>query len=472
MTKSLQLKKPAELGVAVILHHNKNMKKAFIILGTVIATLCSSPSKAQTVVSDSVAMGAGYGKAVYYNIRTGTETPAAMDLWHFSHTTVSRDNCIRMNHMAGVEVYAYPKGDNSQFASFDTAGWASWNKFYNDIHEHEKGALNQSPNASNMWDFSWGVYDPTTKEVTGDSLYLLVINTPGIGTGKSFVKFMPIKQNPNGDFIFRTAQIDGSFDKTDTLLQSSGSGKSYKYYHLAKGDVFPEPARDNWDLLFTRYYALTTPPGGGTPVMYPTMGVESKRGTRVAKVTDYNWDMLASSPKQAIAGVKIPGTPAELSKDMTRIGGDWKSFNNATGVWTIQTDWNYVVESVRNNAGKPDTAYYMMSFTGFTGSSRGESQFRKLALTPTASARTAQKQLEVKLFPNPVQNNLMIWAPEHKSLSMVNIVAADGRIVSQQSIDFSAGAAVSVDVTDLTQGTYWLHIKSATDHVQLPFVKH
>lgn len=448
------------------------MKKTHIILGTVIATLCSSPLKAQTVVSDSVAMGAGYGKAVYYNIRTGAESSAPIDQWHFSHTTVSRDNCIRINHMGGVEVYAYPKGDNSQFSQFDTTGWASWKKFYNDIHEHEKGALNQSPNASNMWDFSWGVYDPTTKEVTGDSLYLLVITTPGVGTGKSYVKFMPIKQNPNGDFIFRTALVDGTFDKTDTLAQSSAAGKSYKYYHLANGDVFPEPLREDWDLLFTRYYAPTTPPGGGAPVMYPTMGVESKRGTRVAKVTDYNWDMLASSPKQAIAGIKIPGTPAELNKDMTRIGGDWKSFDNTTGRWTIQTDWNYIVESVRNIAGKGDTAYYMMSFTGFTGSSRGESQFRKLLLTPTASARTAQKQVEVKLFPNPVQNNLMIWAPEHKSLSMVNILAADGRMVSQQSIDFSAGAAVNVDVTNLTQGTYWLQINSATDRVQLPFVKH
>ncbi|MEY5035626.1 MAG: hypothetical protein RLZZ110_643, partial [Bacteroidota bacterium] len=121
---------------------------------------------------------------------------------------------------------------------------------------------------------------------------------------------MPIKQNPNGDFIFRSAMVDGTADKTDTLAQSSATGKSYKYYNFGTGDVFPEPAREDWDLLFTRYYAPTTPPGGGAPVMYPTMGVESKRGTRVAKVTDYNWNMIAGSPAQAIAGVKIPGTPA------------------------------------------------------------------------------------------------------------------------------------------------------------------
>lgn len=472
MTKSLQYKQPLFLGVAVILPHQKIMKKSHIILGTVIATLCSSPLKAQTVISDSVAMGAGYGKAVYYNIRTGAESAVPMDQWHFSHTTVSRDNCIRVNHMGGVEVFAYPKGDNTQFSKFDTTGWAKWTKYYNDIHIHEKGALNQSPNAANMWDFSWGVYDPTTKEVTGDSLYLFVITHPGVGTGKSFIKFMPIKQNASGDFIFRTAMVDGTFDKTDTLLQSSASGKSYKYYSFGVGDVYPEPNREEWDLLFTRYYALTTPPGGGTAVMYPTMGVESKRGTRVAKVTDYNWDMIASSPSQAIAGIKIPGTPSELNKDLTRIGGDWKAFDNATGRWTIQTNWNYVVESVRNIAGRADTAYYMLSFTGFTGSSRGESQFRKLLLTPTASGRTETKQIEVKLFPNPVQNNLMIWAPEFKALSKVNIVAADGRIVSQKTIDFSAETSANLDVTGLAQGSYWLQINSDKDRVNLPFIKH
>ena len=445
-------------------------KNQFIL--TIWAALLSGQLFAQTPVSDSVSMGAGYGKAVYYNIRTGAEASSPVDQWHFSHTTVSRDNCIRVNHMGGVEVYAYPKGDNSKFSQFDTSGWAAWKKFYNDINVHEKGALNQAANPGNMWDFSWGVYDPTTKDVNGDSLYLLVITHPGIGTGKSFVKFMPIKQNANGDFIFRTAMVDGTSDKTDTMLQSSATGKSYKYYTLGVGDVYPEPSRDNWDLLFTRYYALTTPPGGGTPVMYPTMGVESKRGTRVSKITTYTWDVMAANPAQTLIGVKMNGTPSELSKDLTKIGGDWKSFDNSTGKWTIQTSWNYVVESTRTLGAIKDTAYYMMSFTGFTGSSRGESQFRKLALTPTASVRSEKKQAMVKLFPNPVQNSLMIWAPEQKSVSSVNILSADGRIVLQQTIDFSNETAVSLDVTALTAGTYFVQISSETDRVQLPFVKH
>jgi hypothetical protein len=447
------------------------MKKAHFILGTVIATLCSKPIQAQTVISDSVAMGAGYGKAVYYNIRTGVETASPIDQWHFSHTTVSRDNCIRVNHMANVEVFGYPKGDNSQYTQFDTTGWKSWVKYYNDIHVHEKGALNQSTNAANMWDFSWGVYDPTTKEVTGDSLYLFVVSHPGVGSGKSYIKFMPIKQTPSGDFIFRASLLDGSNDKTDTLLQSSASGKSYKYYSFGAGDVYPEPAREDWDLLFTRYYAPTTPPGGGAMVMYPTMGVESKRGNRVAKVTTYTWDMMASSPSQTIGGVKIPGTPAELSKDLTKIGGDWKTFDNATGRWSIQTDWNYVVESVRNNAGRADTAYYMLSFTGFTGSSRGESQFRKLALTPTASTNFKKLNIEAILFPNPVQNDLLLWIPELNQEALVQILGVNGQILTNQTVKFQTGSSAKLDIQNLPAGQYLLNVVAGNDKVTLPFIK-
>lgn len=471
MTKSLQFPRTHPDAVGVILHHQKNMKKAHLILGTVIATLCSNPIEAQTVISDSVAMGAGYSNAVYYNIRTGAEAASPINQWHFSHTTVSRDNCIRVNHMAGVEVFAYPKGDNSQFSQFDTTGWGSWKKFYNDIHVHENGALNQSVNPGNMWDFSWGVYDPTTKEVTGDSLYLFVVSHPGVGSGKSFIKFMPIKQNPNGDFIFRAAMVDGTADKTDTLAQSSATGKSYKYFHFTTGDVFPEPAREDWDLLFTRYYAPTTPPGGGAPVMYPTMGVESKRGTRVAKVTDYNWNMIAGSPAQAIAGVKIPGTPAELNKDLTKIGGDWKSFDNTTGKWTIQTEWNYVVESVRSIAGKGDTAYYVLSFTGFTGSSRGESQFRKLALIPAASAKLKHLNIEAKLFPNPVQNDLLIWIPQLNQEAQLQIITVNGQILREQTVAFQAGSSAKLNIQDLPAGQYYLNVVAGSDKASLPFIK-
>jgi hypothetical protein len=441
-------------------------KNQFILI--IWAALLSGQLFSQTTVSDSVAMGQGYANAVYYNIRNGSESAKPIGQWHLSHTTVSRDNCIRVNHMANVDVYAYSKGDNSKFSTMDTTGWAFWKKCYNDVKVHENGALNQSLNSANMWDFSWGIYDPTTKEVTGDSLYLFVI---GSQTGSTLFKFMPIKQLANGDFIFRFATLNGSIDKTDTLFQSNFSGKSYKYYHFLTGDVQPEPSRDDWDLLFTRYYAPTIPPGGGNPVMYPTMGVESKRGTRVSKITTYTWDVMAANPAQTLTGLKMTGTPTELSKDLTKIGGDWKSFDNSTGKWTIQTGWNYVVESTRTLGAIKDTTYYMLSFTGFTGSSRGESQFRKLTLTPTASATFKNLNIEAKLFPNPVQNDLLLWIPQLNQEAKLQIRAINGQIMIEQTAQFQSGSTLKLNIQDLPAGQYMLNVVSGSDKASLPFIK-
>ena len=445
------------------------MKKLVIAFSLMLTTFSASNISAQIVISDSVSMGAGYANAVYYNIRTGAESKSPMSTWHFAHTTVSRDNCIRVNHMAGIEVFACPNSDNSKFSSMDTSGWAGWKKFYNDINIHENGALNQSLNKANMWDFSWGVYDPTTKEVTGDSLYLFVISTQS--GSKTLLKFMPIKQLANGDLIFRTALIDGSNDKTDTLLQSNFPGKSYKYYHFTNGDVQPEPSRDDWDLLFTRYYALTTPPMGGAPAMYPIMGVESKRGARVSKVTTYSWDIMAASPAQTLAGVKMTGTPAELSKDLTKIGGDWKAYDGAAMAWTLQKDWNYVVESVRNLGANKDTVYYMLSFTGFTGSGKGESQFRKLSLTPTASAKMANGKIQATLFPNPVQNDLMLWIPQFNSEAKVQILSIQGHVIAEETYNFQGDNTIKMNIANLSNGQYIINVVAGSDKLSLPFVK-
>lgn len=280
MTKSLQCFNSYYLGIKVNLWHQKYEKQCST-LHYPLFSFFSAQLFAQTPIKDTVSMGPGYANAVYYNLRTGAKSQSAISTWHMSHTTVSRDNCIRLNHLNGVDVYAYPKGSNKDFSTMDTAGWSSWKHLYNDIHTHELGALNQSTNAKNPMDFSWGIYNSTTHEIEGDSLYLFVINTPSFG--KSYLKFMPILQTATGDLIFRFARLNGSIDKTDTLLQSSFTGKSYKYYNFTKGAVQPEPIRENWDILFIRYMAPTTPPDGGPKVMYPTMGVESKRGERVSK---------------------------------------------------------------------------------------------------------------------------------------------------------------------------------------------
>ncbi len=444
--------------------------KNIVRLSTILCSaFLSTQLFAQTPIKDTVSMGSGYANAVYYNLRTGAKSQSAISTWHMSHTTVSRDNCIRLNHLNGVDVYAYPKGSNKDFSTMDTAGWSSWKHLYNDIHTHELGALNQSTNAKDPMDFSWGIYNSTTHEIEGDSLYLFVINTPSVG--KSYLKFMPILQTATGDLIFRFARLDGSIDKTDTLLQSSFTGKSYKYYNFTKGAVQPEPIRENWDLLFTRYMAPTTPPGGGPKVMYPTMGVESKRGERVSKITNYTWDVIATNPPQSIAGIKMTGTPGELSKDLTKIGGDWKAYDGAAMTWNISTDWNYIVETIRIQGTTKDTAFWMLAFTGFSGSAKGETQLKRMELKTSTAAVSQSKQFSAKLFPNPSSDNILIMANGISEKAIVQIIGMDGRLIhSNSNCEFSQGA-VQLSVQDLPRGIYFVTIQTNNDKLSLPFIK-
>lgn len=421
------------------------------------------------MIADTATMGQGYSSALYFNLRTGEKTPAPINAWDMAHTTVSRDNCIRINHMNGIEVYAYPKGDNSTYSSMDTSGWSNWKKYYNNTHVHELGALNQSVNKKNMWDFSWGVYDPTTKIITGDSLYLLVISIPN--KGKSFLKFMPIAQLVSGDFIFKLGSLDGTINRTDTLVQSDFTGKSYKYYSFTKGKVQVEPLRDNYDILFTRYLALTVPPGGGSPVFDPTMGIESKRGTRISKIANYTWSEIDQTSAKVLDEIKTPGNQNELSKDLTKIGSDWKSYDNANMTWKIERTWTYIVESIRNQGKIIDTAYWIIGFSGFSESGKVASYFNRQELKGRASAVSKTNKLRATVFPNPAEKELLLWISTESQWASIKLLGLDGRIISSLNALSLNDSALRIPIEQLAAGSYRILVQTPTEQINLPFIK-
>ncbi|MEY3860124.1 MAG: Secretion system C-terminal sorting domain, partial [Bacteroidota bacterium] len=115
--------------------------------------------------------------------------------------------------------------------------------------------------------------------------------------------------------------------------------------------------------------------------------------------------------------------------------------------------------------------YYALSFTGFTGSSRGESQFRKLALIPAASAKMKHMNIEAKLFPNPVQNDLLVWIPQLNQEAQLQIITVNGQILREQTVAFQAGSSAKLNIQDLPAGQYYLNVVAGSDKASLPFIK-
>ncbi|MCC7298971.1 MAG: hypothetical protein IT244_11615, partial [Bacteroidia bacterium] len=114
------------------------MKKTyFLVLASTIFTVFHL--SAQTVKLDSTVMGSQYANQIFYDMKNGQVGSASIANWDIAHTSDIRDNCIRVNHINGIRVIHYKP--NTSWESFDTAGWKTWGMNYNDIHNHEKGAM-------------------------------------------------------------------------------------------------------------------------------------------------------------------------------------------------------------------------------------------------------------------------------------------------------------------------------------------
>ncbi len=423
------------------------MKIQLLLLVALTGSTC--PSLAQTVKSDSVIMGPGYANQIFYKMSKGKAGSSPVNNWSIAHTSTEADNNIRANHMQGLQVIPYPKGDKTAWGSFDTAGWKSWTKVWNSIHRHNLGALMQTMDSSTMWDVGWGVYDASTQVVTGDSLYLLAwLN--GAGQPTKFLKLMLIRQDA-GNLHFRYADLDGNNDKMDTLFQDAADFQNYKYFNFLTNDsITREPNRADWDISFNRYYAPTW--DGFTWQMYPVMGVESNMGVKVARVFGQTWSQLMASDTHNL----VKNIKSKFTDSMTAIGSDWKFFDGMKFV--IMDKQSYIVRS------RDTLEYWLMNFTGFGGGASGKSVFNRVQLTNTSSVKFINGT-SLQVFPNPVKDKLFISLDGIKTGTFnFEMMNANGQQMQQGKMNYGPGfSAASLDVSKTPQGIYFLRIADVTN---------
>ncbi|MBL7812897.1 MAG: T9SS type A sorting domain-containing protein [Bacteroidetes bacterium] len=417
-----------------------------ILLAAIPATLWS-----QGLKPDTITMGPSYAFQVYYDMAKGTKFQASISEWDIAHTTVGRDNCIRANHMTGIRVLPYPKGDSSAWSSVDTTGWMNWRMVYNNMHVHESGAFNQQLNKGNQWDFNWGVYDPGTHIVKGDSFFIVGVQTAPGGPYSKLMKFMPLYQLANGDLVFQYANLDGSNYVKDTLFASTAVNRQYKYYRFSN-DTKPvhEPADSTWDISFNRYYTPQYNPATQKFEPYPTMGVESKRGTMVARIYGPAWASVLAD-----TGGLVRAYWKTFNNDLTGIGSDWKIFNGTAFI--LQDTMNYIVKRVRPG----DTTYWLLHFTGFGGSSTGKVMFNTMQLRNTVSVIHPVLG-QIKVFPNPAANQLYITIENAAGgNTRLQLMSTDGKVVAENTIPAGKGlVSARMDVSALPAGTYILNMSN------------
>lgn len=316
---------------------------------------------------------------------------------------------------------------------------------YNDEKSWAWGAFNSERNPADFTDFGWGKYNPATKEVVGNKVFVLKLRNGDF-------KKIEIQKLGLG-YTFRHANLDGSDEKTVTFNKSEFGGKTLAYYSFAD-NAMKNLELAAYDILYTRYLTKVEQNGAFLD-NYPVTGILSGRGVQIAKATGVD-------PKK----VSLNNYLSKFEKNLDAIGHDWKTFSLTTNSWTVPTDRVYFVKTA---AGE----YYKIIFLDFEGAATGTASFEKEKIEIIISTSEFSKNIDFKVYPTLTNDELNIVFDnkenEQFELSISNMA---GQMVAKYDMNIQVGfQAKAINVTDLVSGNYIVSLKSSKGIATAKFIK-
>lgn len=413
------------------------IKQLLLISALAASTLTSSAQ----VVSDSVTMGSGYSNQVFYQLSTGNKTIANAADWDLQFFSSLFSASIRVNSGFDVELYAAASTDTSNFttATLDTSsltilrdGYATW----------ETDAFTSQ--ATGHPNYGWGAYQGLGNLV-GLKVYAIKL-TSGV-----FKKIWIKEFKTSGTITFTVADLDGSNSFTKTINRSTYSAKRHFYYDVENDSIYDsEPGKTDWELVFRKYSDQAG------PQYYNVTGALTNDGLAIAQVNN-----------TSIADAQANWNTHTYDSTINIIGYDWKSFNMGTFSWDITDSLSYIMKDYTGDV-------YQLVFTGTSGSSTGKMYFTK-ELFSTVSLEENSPVMNVGVFPNPANSFLTVnFELTDPSVStQIRITDMNGRLVKTIANNFmnSGVNQITTDISDLTQGVYFLQITAVNKSITKRVVK-
>ena len=197
-------------------------------------------------------------------------------------------------------------------------------------------------NAIWRWDHQSGSPDSTAVGDYRNKESFYVIDR-GYDNDNSQIGYKKLNvESVNSDsYTIRLANIEGSIDTIIEIPKNLANEKIYfSFNDYSIKDIEPS----HWDLLFTTYTHLFS-----SNFPYLVSGVlTNKEHVKVFRDTTYNFDDINLDVI----------TNFNFSTDQNIIGYDWKSYDLNTGVFTINSSINYIIET--NNQ-----KYFKLRFLDF-----------------------------------------------------------------------------------------------------------
>ena len=415
------------------------MKK---ILLSIIALTIILGLKAQ-VVTDSVMMNTSKTSDVFYNMKTGFVDSTSNTNWHFAFAVrpslfpnnTLQSTTIRINEARGVNVFK-STFTNSQWKSFDSAGFSAWTSLHDNDSSWDLGALNTGANPG-AFNYGWGSYDMTSHDVLPTNIYLIKIKT---GTTYNFRKFMIQRLVYDSQWIFTFANIDGTDSNTVKITKSAYANKLFAYYNFNNKTQFNrEPNANTWDMVFT-YFNTPVLLGPPPAVQYNVAGVlcnPMSPSYRISHVNKNTVSPLISS----------------FNTQANNISWDWATppMGPPPADYAITDSMAFFVRC------QTDTRPYRIVFTKFTVNDPGKFVFVKQWFPAVGIAETQSAKNEFTVYPNPATSSITISA-NTLTPATVHIFDLTGRTILSKQISNTTES--TIDLSSMNKGLYIISIES------------
>lgn len=380
---------------------------------------------------ETVTVTTGPGNAVqtYYSLQNGVVDSRPLNEWDLAFEIPGFTASILVNTAKGMQAWKAPYAVAS-WNDVDTTGMAaSWIRIHNSDTSWSHGALNQGL-TEDEFDLGWGMYNFVTHQVAGDSIFVLKL-------ANGEYKKLRIDGLVSSTYTFTWASLDGSNEQTGTLSKGGFAGKNFGYYSLDNAEVIDrEPASSDWDLVFTKYVALS-------PSAYPVTGVLTNRNRPALRV---------DGVEPALADWQ----EGEYSNHINTIGYDWKTFNMQTFQYEYDEDLSFFVYDADGNV-------WQLLFFEFGGASTGDISFTQQLMSAVSVEEVLNGNEYFTLFPNPARDGhvqLLIGGDIRNAV--VTLHDMSGRMVSQQMLTgLDNGTLHTMDISPLPGGMYVVRLVGA-----------
>lgn len=270
-------------------------------------------------------MGENYDNAFYFDLATGSSTVRNYDEWDLGFASGANEFYILMNGGKGIQVYNTHDTDFSKttFAVSETSPW-QWD--------------NPSGNKDSLAFTGWCDENGKSKLET----YIIDL---GSLANPRYKKMQLTSANASG-YSFRFAGLDNSNSISTSVTKDSTRNLSYYNFDM-NAIVDFEPAKQQWDLFFTKYRHVYYDMDPITP--YSVTGVLIN--TKFATVTETQSLKFEDINYEAASKLLLTSKADE-------IGYDWKFFDlSGTGKYTVSEKKIYIL--------KAKGIYYKLKFIGF-----------------------------------------------------------------------------------------------------------